>query len=372
MQILSVKPPCLYDPVINGIKLFKPKPLNLMDNVSRWRAMAVDANLSTKAILRLEWMVFHETVANHKASATAKHFGITTKTFYKWFKRFNNGLVKLLEDESTAPINKRKSEVTFTEECRVRKLRSAHLHWGKRKIAKIYKDDYGQEISSHKVQVIINKFDLYPDQIKHDKLKKKLKSQKKKNRIQQLEITEEHWFLFHLDTIVFYWNGIKRYVLTAIDHHGKIAYARMYKNKSSKSAKDFLYRLHYLIDAKIANIQTDNGSEFYDEFEEALADLEIKHWFSRPRTPQDNSVVERFNQTIQDEWINDGHFTTDIDRFNRTLTGWLEEYNFLRPHESLDFKNPFEYYLETIRTNSSLLPMSSVCTAPCIIISFMS
>jgi len=63
-------------------------------------------------------------------------------------------------------------------------------------------------------------------------------------------------------------------------------------------AKDFLYRLHYLIDAPIANIQTDNGSEFADQFKEALLDLKIAHWFSRARTPQDNAVAERFNQTI--------------------------------------------------------------------------
>jgi len=361
-QTFLIKAPCVYDPPVNGIKIFKQKPLCLMDNVSRWRSMAKDAGLSTKAMLRLEWMIFYETVGNHSASVTAKHFDITPKTFYKWFKRFDNGRVKLLEEGSRAPINRRKPEITFKEECRIRKLREDHLHWGKRKIAKLYKDEHNEVISSHKVQLVINKFNLYPDKIKHDKLKKKLKSQKQKNRIQKLEIKEEHWFLFHLDTIVFYWSGAKRYILTAIDHHGKIAYARMYKNKSSKSAKDFLYRLHYLVDAKITNIQTDNGSEFYDQFEDALKQLEILHWFSRPRTPQDNSIVERFNQTIQDEWINDGNFTTDIDKFNRNLTYWLEEYNFLRPHESLDYKNPFEYYLETLENNKNLLPMYSACT----------
>lgn len=360
-QTFLIKAPCVYDPPVNGIKIFKQKPLHLMDNVSRWRSMAKDAELSTGAMLRLEWMIFYETIGSRNADITARHFNIAPKTFYKWFKRFDSGKVKLLEEKSRAPINRRKPEVTFKEECRIRKLREDHLHWGKRKIAKLYKDEYEEEVSSHKVQLVINKFDLYPDKIKHDKVKKKLKSQKQKNRIQKLKIKEEHWFLFHLDTIVLYWNGTKRYVLTAIDHHGKIAYARMYKNKSSKSAKDFLYRLHYLIDAKITNIQTDNGSEFYDQFEDALKQLEILHWFSRPRTPQDNSVVERFNQTIQDEWINDGHFTTDVDKFNRNLTYWLEEYNFLRPHESLDYKNPFEYYLETLE-NKNLLPMYSACT----------
>ena len=174
------------------------------------------------------------------------------------------------------------------------------------------------------------------------------------------------WILFFLTWLFsflsIYWGSVKRYILTAIDHHGKIAYARAYNNKSSRSAKDFLYRLHYLIDAKIANIQTDNGSEFYAEFEQALEELEINHWFSRPRTPEDNSICERFNQTLQYEWLNDGNFTIDCNKLNVALTEWLIEYNFNRPHETLDYKTPFEYFEDTLKSNNILLPMYSART----------
>ena len=67
-------------------------------------------------------------------------------------------------------------------------------------------------------------------------------------------------FLFQLDTIVIYGNNLKRYILTAVDHATKLGYARMYKNKSSRSAADFLYRLRYLVNQPIENLQTDNGS----------------------------------------------------------------------------------------------------------------
>jgi transposase InsO family protein len=33
-------------------------------------------------------------------------------------------------------------------------------------------------------------------------------------------------FLFQLDTIVIYWNSLKRYILTAVDHATKLGYAR--------------------------------------------------------------------------------------------------------------------------------------------------
>ena len=42
------------------------------------------------------------------------------------------------------------------------------------------------------------------------------------------------------------------------------------------------------------------------------------------------------------------------------LTGWLEEYNFMRPYQTLDYDIPFEYYLKTLKINNNLLPMYSI------------
>jgi len=363
MKVFSMTPPNIIQPIVFGNVGFKRKPIVLSDKISRWRGIADLISLSSSGRLRLEWMIFFETVGNHNAYVTAKHFSIAPKTFYKWQKRFAAGLIKRLEDESKRPRKTREWQVTAIEECRIMKLRKKKIHYGKQKIKKLYKTEYSEVISTWKIERVIQKHDLYPDQIKAQKNRTKLKNASKKNRIQKLDILEEHWFLLHLDTIVIYWGSVKRYILTAIDHHGKVAYARMYTTKSSRSAKDFLYRLHYLIDADILNVQTDNGSEFFAEFEQALADLSILHWFSRPRTPEDNSVVEKFNQTLQTEWLNDGNFTPVVDDFNPALTDWLEEYNFYRPHQTLDYQTPIEYLEDTFRKQQKLLPMypASAC-----------
>jgi transposase InsO family protein len=97
----------------------------------------------------------------------------------------------------------------------------------------------------------------------------------------------------------------------------------MYTTPSSSSASDFLYRLHYLLDGKIANVQTDNGSEFHRHFETACETLGLTHYWSRVKTPKDNAVNERFNRTIQEEFINLGNMTADTVEFNRKLTEWL-------------------------------------------------
>lgn len=361
MQTIYLSPPNIVQPIFK-YNLFKRKPILLLTKTVRWRKQANLVNLSSSARLRLEWMIFYQTVGKRNAYLTAKHFSITPKTFYKWHKRFDNGKVRLLEEQSRRPNKTRDWRVTMVEESRIKQLRQDKIHYGKKKLKKLYFYTYKETISTWKIERVIRKHNLYPNPIKHAQYQSKLKNQIKKNRIQNLDIQDELFFLFHLDTIVIYWGNVKRYILTACDHTGKLGYARMYTTKSARSAQDFLYRLHYLIDTPLAHIQTDNGSEFYGEFEEAITRLEAVHWYSRNNTPKDNAVVERFNQTLQVEWLNDGQMTTNTDKFNQALTVWLEEYNFNRPHQTLDYQTPIEYYLNTLQVNKSLLPMWSART----------
>ncbi|MDF1496520.1 MAG: integrase core domain-containing protein, partial [Patescibacteria group bacterium] len=160
-------------------------------------------------------------------------------------------------------------------------------------------------------------------------------------------------FLMCLDSIVIHWMGSKRYIITAIDKYSKIAFARMYSSHSSESSADFLRRLHYLLQGKIENVQTDNGSEFLGRFEEECVKLKLGHYFSRVCTPKDNAVCERFNRTLQDEFIKMGYMSNDVTLFNRNLTEWLVEYNFHRPHQTLNYEPPINFHY----LNHNLLPM---------------
>lgn len=366
MKIFSSRPVNIIQPLnyaYDPHPVFKQTKHVLLDKPARWRKQSNLVHLSYQGRLRLEWMIFYETAANKDAYATARHFGISPKTFYKWWQRFDRGKLRNLEDHSKVPKRKRHWQVSLQQELRIRKLRAEHLHYGRRKLQVLYQKEYTQEISLWKIERVIRKHGLYPDQRKAKRVawKRALAKLKPKRRIQDLTIKPDLWFLVHLDGITIHWQGLKCYILTAVDHQGKFGYARMYASKSSRSAKDFLYRLKYVVDAPIINIQTDNGSEFYHEFEQALQELEILHWFSRPKTPKDNAMAERFNETLQYEWLNDGNFTSDVDQFNHALTDWLIEYNFHRPHQALDYLTPIEYIQAN---NKDLLPMWSVRTNP--------
>ena len=136
----------------------------------------------------------------------------------------------------------------------------------------------------------------------------------------------------------------KRYIFTAIERDTKIAFARMYKNNSSYCARDFLLRLYFLLDGNIQYLHSDNGSEFAKYFDQACAELQIPHYFSQVPTPKDHAEIERFNRTLEEEFLQIGHYIDDPEIFNPLLTEWLIEYNFKRPHESLKYQTPFDFF----------------------------
>ena len=348
---------------------FKRRPIQKIgDRYQFWRGVADKAALSAAARWRLEWMIFYYTEAKEDASKTARYFGISRKTFYKWFNRFTESKydVKSLEDKGRRPHHLRTWEVSETEEARVINLRKRRMYYGKEKLKVLYKKEYDEDITCWKIERVIRKHKLFPDKIRAAKIaKKRIKGRENpKKRITELNKENRLYFLFQLDTIVLYWGNTKRYILTAVDHASKFGYARMYKNKSSKSASDFLYRLKYVISQPIENLQTDNGSEFCYYFQKACEDLNLDRYFSRVRTPKDNAECERFNQTLQYEWLFDSNLTLDCTVFNTELTNWLVEYNFNRPHQSLNYLTPVEYVQNHLPDfHDKVLPMWSATTS---------
>lgn len=325
--------------------LSKDKPLPDKWNLLRGFARK---QLSLDAQLKLEWIIFYKTVGKGNAKLTASHFGISRKTLHKWLGRFNEEHLQSLEEHSRAPIRKRDWMVTKVEEDNIKSLREKNMEYGKRKLRRIYFREYGTWISTWKVERVIRKHNLYPDPVKHDKLVEKRGKSKPKIRIHevkdQIKQIKQFGFLWHIDAIIIWWYGQRRIIFTALEEITKIAFARVYRSNTSGYAEDFLKRLMYLVEGKVDLMHSDNGSEFEGDFERACEKLKTLQIYSRPYTPKDNPALERFNSTIQHEWLDFSEVgLDDILQANLDLTTWLVKYNSYRPHEALDLDTPLEY-----------------------------
>lgn len=329
--------------------------LSLIRQLDGWQGFYqwshASANLSADAKKRLAWFDHYRKSRN--VAKTCRHFGISRKTFYYWQKRYDPHALANLETRDPIPTKRRHLEVTPEQEARILGMRREHLRYGKMKIAYLYLAQYGEHISAWKVQKVIEKHGLYYRPARNARIQSKRRMAVKRKRITELRKKKVSGFLLCVDTIILYWNGVKRYIFTGIDSVSKIAFARMYTTKSSYNAADFLMRLSLLLDHKILNVGHDNGSEFQKYFSAACAKLGVNQYYSRPKTPKDNAVCERFNQTLKHEFLQEGNATADANLFNRKLTDWLVEYNFRRPHQTLGYIPPINYETRYLK----VLPM---------------
>jgi hypothetical protein len=65
----------------------------------------------------------------------------------------------------------------------------------------------------------------------------------------------------------------------------------MYERLNSQNAKDFFLKLFKVSPLEIRGVQTDNGSEFYNLFDEELKTKTIPHYWNYPRSPKSNAFI---------------------------------------------------------------------------------
>jgi transposase InsO family protein len=76
-----------------------------------------------------------------------------------------------------------------------------------------------------------------------------------------------------------------------------------------------------------------------DAFQALLAELGARHILTPPYTPRWNGKLERFNQTLDDEWARSREWPNSHAR-DRALRSFLRYYNRRRPHTSLGDRPP--------------------------------
>ena len=152
--------------------------------------------------------------------------------------------------------------------------------------------------------------------------------------------------LIEIDTIVKFCHGFKRYIITAIDVNSRYLFALAYKDQGSASAKDFFRNWKKVFPYQIKRVQTDNGSEFHKHFMSYLEKQKVIHYWNYKGKPAKNGPVEKYNRTIQEEFIDWNEILLeDVDVFNEKLIDWLSWYNTKRFHWGLNLETPVDYLI---------------------------
>lgn len=269
----------------------------------------------------------------------AAEFKLSRQSAAKWVRRFRAEGQSGLRDRSSRP---RRSPRSTTAELRARVERLRRERWTGMRIAQTTGLSRAT-VSRILTRLKLNKIRMLepalpsvryehpaPGDLLHIDIKKLARIHKPGHRLTgnpQDETRGAGW----------------EFLYVAIDDHSRIAFTALLPDEKATSSSAFLrqavaYFAHLGI--QVRRVMTDNGPCFCSFlFAQACRDLALKHIRTRIYTPRTNGKAERFIQTAIREWAYARLYQNSAERL-RHLAPWIHQYNWHRPHTSLNQKPP--------------------------------
>ena len=299
-------------------------------------------NLHSKARLA-PWSraeIVHRIVDLHQPAATvAAAFSVSTRTVFKWLARFRAEGAVGLHDRSSRPQCSPRTlhplRVARVLALRLRKLPAFQIA----QAAKVSKASVSRLLQRHSCRLAalsppppICRYEReHPGDLIHFDIKKLARIVRTGHRIsgdrQRDHTRGAGWEFLHI----------------AIDDHSRLACAALLPDETARSSITFLHTalaFFAKLGVNARRIYSDNGSCYRAHaMREAVAALGLKQRFTRPYTPKTNGKAERFIQTSLREWAY-AHAYSHSDQRSARLPLFLHNYNFHRPHHSLNLRSP--------------------------------
>ena len=309
--------------------------------------------ITEEAKRRVKILVFWK---KYGLAAVGEAYGVKERTLYVWQRTLEHGGGKLesLNCGSRAPKKKRQRRYDWRIVDEIKRFRATYPNLGEKKLYPLLREFCTpQNLVCPKPatigRIIHDKGGLRLAPLKTTGKGKALSYKRRKVLRKPQDLVATHpGHVVALDTVERFVHGLRRYVITCEDIHSRFAFAWGTTSHASKAAEEFFERWVQVFPYQTTFVLTDNGSEFKKHFAERLLELQIIHYHTYPRTPKMNAHVERFNRTIQEDFV-DYHnvLLLDLDRFNEALMEWLLFYNTKRVHHAFgNTLSPVQYLLQ--------------------------
>jgi putative transposase len=310
------------------------------------RRISGGVDLSTRARARLAMVDWHRTHGGN-VSRTARHFGFSRPTVYRWLRRFDRYRLESLEDRPSRPRRRRRATWTTDQLLAVRELRRRYPRWGKDKLVVLLRRE-GVRLSTSMVGRILAR--LRRSGELREPARRRMSVQQRRWQRPYAVRKPADWRierpgdLVEIDTLdIRPLPGKIWKQFTARDVVSRWDTIELGRRATAQAAADVLDRLAERMPFDVRAISIDNGSEFMAEFETTCEARGIRLFVLPPRSPKLHGAVERANRTHTEEFYEVTVAEPEIEAFQIELRAWEVVYNTIRPHQALGYLTPAEY-----------------------------
>ncbi len=304
--------------------------------------------MSEKEIVRLQqWrlgIIRHALEVTKNVAKTCRYYGISRAAFYRWYERYQKEGKTGLRDKSRRPFHSPRATQPEII-AKIVYLRETY-HFGPWKIQMYLKRYHDIVISKSGVWRILKRLML-------NKLPRNQRYKKHENRWKRYEKPMPgHRIQIDVKFLERIKGTRKRYYqFTAIDDCTRLRVMKIFERNNQLSAIQFVDYVLSRLPFKTIVIQTDNGSEFQEQFHWHILDKGINHIYIKPRRPRLNGKVERSHRIDEEEFYRmiKGVIIDDAKLFNKKLKEWENFYNYQRPHAALNGQTPYERFREKMK-----------------------
>lgn len=311
------------------------------------RRVQVSPPLSREARHRLKWMDYY-LAHGRNARLTCRHFGISSATFYRWWRRFDPRRLESLEDDrhTRRPRRVRQPQTAPALVAAIRALREQYPRWGKLKLVVLLQRD-GWAVSTSTVGRTLTRLRRI-GQLREPPVVRATPRRPPRPRPYAQRLVKGYTIrapgdLVQVDTTFLSILKARRVHFTARDVVSRKDVVCAYDRASSQSAARFLREELPRLGFAIRALQIDGGSEFKAGFEQACQAAGILLFVLPPRSPKLNGHVERAHRTYREEFYDLVELPESLAEHNALLRQHEDLYNSVRPHQALGFLTPNEY-----------------------------
>lgn len=285
-------------------------------------------------------------------SALCRVYGVSRKTGYKWLRRYREGGMNALENETRRPRHS-PGQTDPEMEQRVVEARRAHPAWGGRKL-KRWLERQGVEAvpQPSTITAILRRHGmLEPEEAARHRAYLRFE-RAEPNELWQMD------FKGHFEL----GSGARCHPLTVLDDHSRFLVGlRACPDETEKTVYTHLTELFRAFGLP-ERMLMDNGSPWGDDPDTPFTALTV--WLlrlgvpvshGRPRHPQTQGKDERFHRTLNAELLSRATLA-DFPACQAAFDHLRDVYNHERPHEALSLDTPADHYRSSSRLFQETLP----------------